>query len=110
MRHSLLAGVLLACTPFAATASCLEAMVFNDTNGNGMRDINERGLPGIRISDGEHIVATDKAGRYQLPASAPHRVAMACRISGVPTAAKAAHAAPSRWHHNAMRPPNSKPW
>ena len=69
MRHSLLAGVLLACTPFAATASCLEGMVFNDTNGNGMRDINERGLPGIRISDGEHIVATDKAGRYQLPAS-----------------------------------------
>ena len=69
MRHFLLAG-LLACTPVAAAASCVQGMVFIDANGNGARDAGEQPLPGIRVSDGEHIVITDEAGHYRLPDSA----------------------------------------
>ncbi len=69
MRHPLLAGLLLACTPFVATASCVEGMVFEDANGNGVRDAGEKPLPGIRVSDGEHIAVTGRDGRYRLPDS-----------------------------------------
>lgn len=70
MRQTLLTGLLLACAPFAATASCVEGAVFNDANGNGVHDAGEKPLSGIKVSDGEHIVVTGNDGRYQLPASA----------------------------------------
>ena len=38
--------------------------VFEDGNGNGRRDPGERGVPGIRVSDGESIVRTDMHGMY----------------------------------------------
>ena len=74
MRHPLFAGLLLACLPFAAAASCLEGMVFNDANGNGMHDAGEQPLPGIRVSDGEHLAVTGADGRYRLPDSAQPNV------------------------------------
>lgn len=69
MRHSLLAGLLLACAPLVAAASCVEGVVFTDANGNGVRDPGERPLAGIRVSDGERIAVTGKDGRYHLPDS-----------------------------------------
>lgn len=69
MRHFLLAGLLLTGMPFVAAASCVEGLVFTDANGNGVRDAGERALPGIRVSDGEHIAITGKDGRYHLPDS-----------------------------------------
>ena len=69
MRHSLLAGLLLACAPFVAAASCTSGSVFVDANGNGRQDAGEKPLAGIKVSDGEHIVVTGKDGRYQLPDS-----------------------------------------
>lgn len=38
--------------------------VFEDANGNGLRDSGEQGLGGIRVSDGVKIVETDSTGRY----------------------------------------------
>ena len=70
MRHSLFAGLLLACAPLTAAASCVEGAVFDDANGNGVRDPGEQPLPGIRVSDGEHIAVTGRDGRYRLPDSA----------------------------------------
>jgi hypothetical protein len=92
MRHSLFAGLLLACAPFVAAATCVDGSVFADTNGNGLRDGGEKPLSGIAVSDGEQIVLTDADGRYQLPAStrptvfvikpAGYRAAM--RVDGLP--------------------------
>lgn len=40
--------------------------VFEDRNGNGRRDPDEPGLPGVRVSDGRTVVLTDEAGRWSL--------------------------------------------
>lgn len=42
-------------------------VVFLDHNGNGQRDADEPGLPGVRVSNGREIVVTDAEGRYALP-------------------------------------------
>jgi hypothetical protein len=42
-------------------------VVFSDRNGNGRRDLLERGLPGVAVSNGRDVVRTDWRGRYQLP-------------------------------------------
>lgn len=63
-----LAAALLCClaaTP--ALAQQAAGFVFQDRNANGSRDTGERGLPGIRVSNGQEIVKTDSAGRYTLP-------------------------------------------
>jgi hypothetical protein len=41
-------------------------LVFEDLNGNGVRDVGEPGLPGVRVSNGSQIVTTDDSGRYEL--------------------------------------------
>jgi C terminal of Calcineurin-like phosphoesterase/N terminal of Calcineurin-like phosphoesterase/Calcineurin-like phosphoesterase len=41
--------------------------VFDDRNGNGLREAGEPGLPGVAVSNGVEVVLTDAAGRYTLP-------------------------------------------
>lgn len=41
--------------------------VFMDVNGNGVVDAGEKGLPGVRVSDGLQVTATNQAGEYHLP-------------------------------------------
>lgn len=40
--------------------------VFLDTNGNQVKDNDEKGLPGVRVSNGQDIVQTDANGQYVL--------------------------------------------
>jgi hypothetical protein len=42
-------------------------VVYHDANNNQQRDAGEAGLPGIRVSNGRDIVATDVGGKYELP-------------------------------------------
>ncbi len=42
-------------------------VVYEDANGNGQRDAGERGLAGVRVSNGREVVRTDRSGRYELP-------------------------------------------
>ena len=67
--RSLLALLLLmlAVPAWAQSTACNAGAVFADRNGNGQRDRGERGLAGIKVSDGEQIVLTDRDGRYSLP-------------------------------------------
>lgn len=51
---------------FAQAPRCPTGFVFEDRNGNGERDPGERGLPGVAVSDGQHIVRSDAQGRWQL--------------------------------------------
>lgn len=44
-------------------------IVYEDLNGNRMRDPDEPGLPKIRVSNGADIVATDADGKYELTIS-----------------------------------------
>ena len=44
-------------------------VVYHDENHNQIRDAGERGLAGIRVSNGRDIVLTDRHGGYGLPVS-----------------------------------------
>ena len=68
----LLGASLLAVAPATqaqaqATGVCHDASVFEDRNGNGLRERGERGIAGVRVSDGVRIATTDRSGRYSLP-------------------------------------------
>jgi hypothetical protein len=42
-------------------------VVFEDLNGNEVRDSGEKGISGIGVSDGSNIVETDAEGHWRLP-------------------------------------------
>ena len=44
-------------------------IVFNDANGNGVRDAGERGLPNVVVSDQRDVVVTDANGAFSLSAA-----------------------------------------
>lgn len=50
-----------------AAASGYSGLVFADRNANGLCDLGERGVPDVAVSDGLHVVKTDRHGRYTLP-------------------------------------------
>lgn len=68
----LTALLVLAFTPGAQEAAdsvqTATGYVFVDANKNGSRDPNERGLAGVRVSNGSDITRTDAKGQYRLPA------------------------------------------
>jgi hypothetical protein len=44
-----------------------QGFVFEDRNGNGVRDEGEPGVPNVRVSDQRSVTATDRQGRWALP-------------------------------------------
>lgn len=61
-----LSVVILGAAPAAFAAETLTGIVFDDHDGDGLRDGGEPGVPGVLVSNGFHVVLTDTAGRYQL--------------------------------------------
>ena len=54
---------------FDATVShsaVIEGCVYLDANQNGRWDDGETGAPGVLVSDGRRVAATDASGRYRL--------------------------------------------
>ena len=64
-----LSVVLLLAIPSGALASppCNGGTVFEDLDSDGIRDPDEAGIAGARLSDGLQVVAADADGRYALP-------------------------------------------
>lgn len=50
----------------AAAAPAMAGAVFEDANGNGVREPGERGIAGVRISNGRDLVASGADGRYRI--------------------------------------------
>ncbi len=50
-------------------AKTAKGIVFHDVNKNQIFDSGDKQLPGIKVSNGEQIVKTDKDGKYSLPVS-----------------------------------------
>ncbi|GAB6197160.1 calcineurin-like phosphoesterase C-terminal domain-containing protein [Lysobacter xanthus] len=67
MHRLVVAVVLSSFVAVAHAASGCPGAVYDDHNANGMRDAGERGLPGIRVSDGVEIAVTDRDGHFRLP-------------------------------------------
>jgi len=60
----------LICVPLISNAAetTVNGVVFNDTNLDGMHDVNELGINDVLVSNGKDVTTTDKRGRYTLPA------------------------------------------
>lgn len=59
--------LMLSAVAFPAIAripACDGGIVFEDSNGNGLRDPGEHGLAGVKLSDGVVVVETDSTGRF----------------------------------------------
>lgn len=63
----LVAADILHAVALPAHAAVARGTVFEDRNGNGVRDRGERGMPGVRVSNQREIVRTDREGRWELP-------------------------------------------
>ena len=57
-------------------------IVFEDKNGNGKQDSGEKGLAGIRVSDGISVIKTANDGRFKLKKNAAARFVFASRPAG----------------------------
>ncbi|MGD9857946.1 MAG: metallophosphoesterase N-terminal domain-containing protein, partial [Planctomycetaceae bacterium] len=64
-----LSGMLAALANEPSVPGAVQAtgIVYHDVNGNRTFDAGDRPLPGVRVSNGHQIVATDGHGRYELP-------------------------------------------
>ncbi|TRZ45729.1 metallophosphoesterase [Robertkochia solimangrovi] len=49
--------------------SAVSGIIYSDDNGNGVRDTEEKGIPRVSVTDGVHVVQTDRKGHYELPVS-----------------------------------------
>ena len=65
-RCVLTISVLLTALSSTSSAEVARGVVFHDENGNGARESQEPGIPGIRVSNGLDIVTTDADGKYEL--------------------------------------------
>jgi hypothetical protein len=74
-------------TGFALAASSLEAqetargVVFDDANGNGVRDRGEKGVSGVGVSNGLDIVETNSSGEYTISVT-PDSIVFVIKPSG----------------------------
>lgn len=62
----LLVSIITLLTIKVAFSQKYSGVVFLDANANGIKDINEEGIKDVLISDGLHVVKTDKYGKYTL--------------------------------------------
>lgn len=88
---------LFAVPALAIPPPCNGGIVFEDRNGNALMDPGERGLPGIRVSDGVDISTTDERGFYLLRWE-EGRTTFVIRPAGY-RFAKRAHGLPDFWRH-----------
>ena len=65
MRTFIILAFLL--LPHSALAANATGQVFLDSNKNGSLDAGERGIAGVRVSNGLDVVTTNDEGRYTLP-------------------------------------------
>ncbi len=105
MNRILAIAVSILLSPMAAnaqsapsvTTACGEGRVVADRNANGRADPGERGLAGVRVSDGVELVSTDAAGRFSMQ-PVPGRTWFVVKPPGwaVP---RGADGMPSFWRH-----------
>ena len=65
MALSALASLALA-QPVCGQGALIRGVVFEDANRNGVRDVAERGVSGVAVSNQSDVVVTDAAGRFAI--------------------------------------------
>jgi 3',5'-cyclic AMP phosphodiesterase CpdA len=62
----LISAVVLGTVPVTLATETVNGTVFDDRNGDSLRDEGEPGVPGVLVSNGLDVVPTDSDGRYRL--------------------------------------------
>lgn len=62
------AAVALTVSAFTAPPADVTGVVFNDANGNGVRDSGENGIAGVAVSNQDTVVTTDASGAFRMNA------------------------------------------
>lgn len=52
--------------PGATAPGRVVGVVYHDVDGDGVRDLDEPGIEGVSVSNGQDVTSTDSAGRYDL--------------------------------------------
>lgn len=60
-------SLILANIFFLTASAQVQGVVYQDDNGNGKKDEKERGIEGAILSNGLHVVKTNKEGEFFLP-------------------------------------------
>lgn len=81
MRKQILLGAAALMLPALAAAQ-LRGTVYNDANGNGLREASEKGMSGISVSDGRSVVKTSANGTFELPQNPKARFVTVTSPSG----------------------------
>jgi hypothetical protein len=66
MRLGLLLAIALFAPAAVAAGAQVSGSVFEDANGNGLRDAGEPGIPGVAVSNGRDIVRSAADGGYAI--------------------------------------------
>lgn len=69
-RAPLVLSVFVVARLAHAQGAELSGVVYQDANGNGVRDASERGVGGVMVSNQKDVVITDSAGRFSIARSA----------------------------------------
>ncbi len=70
----LFAALSLQSQLFGQSTHTVKGYVFDDLNGNSLRDKNESGIASVAVSNGSEVVVTDQDGRYSLPVPADEAI------------------------------------
>jgi len=65
--------LLLLLFPFLSVSADFSGVVYVDLNKNRQKDVYEKGVKGVAVSDGLNVVLTDGVGNYQLPGTTRSR-------------------------------------
>lgn len=84
MNKIILGLALMGCFAFSANAA-YTGHVFVDRNGNGVFDRGEKPLAGVMVSDGLHVVKTERDGSFELPGHEKGRFLFITTPSGFKT-------------------------
>src|SRR4051794_36904790 len=64
--NTLVRGFLVVLLGAAAYRADVTGVVFEDSNGNGVRDAGERGIPNVVVSNQDTVVVTDASGAFRM--------------------------------------------
>ena len=95
-------ALLLLLSAFPAFAGTVSGVVFEDANGNGLRDGGEPGIAGVKLSNGRAIVRSGADGSYAIDAAAGD-IVFAIKPAGRDFGVRA-NLLPAFWHAAADGP------
>ncbi len=101
-----ISAFFLIISSFAVAQSTVSGWVYEDSNGNSVKEKCEKGVATVAVSNGVEVVLTDKNGRYTLPLYGHHTV-FVIKPEGYRTKVDASNLPRFYHHHKPKGSPNT---